>query len=121
MQEKDFFAQAQELRKRRMIFWGFTIGTPLLTMFLTRNTYFIIIPTAFGYCLGNSISQSLLFNKVSPNSDMILNSSIQSFLSHFVLANGIPYTDDTSTYNSRLGKSLGFIERYHMLENKKYK
>lgn len=104
-----------------MIFWGFTIGTPLLTMFLTRNSYFIIIPTIFGYCLGKSISQSHLFNKNSPNTNMIFDSSLKSFLSHFLLANGIPYTEDTSTYNSSLGKSLSFTERYHMLENKRYK
>ena len=122
LSEKDFLTQAKELRKRRFVFWGFTIGTPLLTMFLTRNTYFIIIPTVFGYYLGKHISQSRLLNTLSPNSDLIPKRvSINSFLSHFLLANGIPYTEDTSTYSTRVNKSLGFEDRYHMLENRKYK
>jgi hypothetical protein len=91
-------------------------------MFLTRNTYFIIIPTVFGYYLGSRISESRLFNKYSPNSDLLFdNTSIKSFLSHFLIANGIPYTEDTSTYSARLSKSLTFTDKYHMLEKRKYK
>lgn len=119
--EKDFLVQAQELRKRKIVFWGFTAGTPLLAMLLTRNTYFIVIPTIFGYYLGNRISQSSIFNKTSPNFDLIVKKqSLQSFLSHFVIANGIPYIEDT-TKHSKISGPLNFDERYHLIEKRRYK
>jgi hypothetical protein len=91
-------------------------------MFLTRNTYFVFIPTIFGYYLGSRISESKAFNTISTNTDLVFKtSSFQTFLSHFLLANGIPYTEDTTTYSTRIDKPLSFTERYHMLENRKYK
>ena len=121
LNEQDFLSQASELRKRRIVFWGTALGTPLLTFFLLRKSYFVVFPTIFGFYLGNNWSRSTSFNIFSPNSDLILTKAPSvEFMRHFLESNGIPYVEDTSTY-SKISKTKDFTDRYFYLENKRYK
>mmetsp|Transcript_13777 Transcript_13777/g.14330 ORF Transcript_13777/g.14330 Transcript_13777/m.14330 type:complete len:141 (-) Transcript_13777:123-545(-) len=115
--EEDLLAQQSELRKRKLVYYSFLVGTPTVAFLVLGARSFVVIPAVLGHYIGKCFSLSSRLNNSSPSLNDFQNTE-ENLHKLIMSANGI---ETGSLLNAGiLTTPKNFAKHYQHLERNKY-